>query len=614
MPTRSLSKSVQPQEAEQLQVQPWPNSLADRHRTYYAAGMTRIASPQSLPMANPGPSDEKQLIERLIAIAGHRYVLTGAAGTRRFSTGYRFGSGPVLAVVRPGTLIEQWRVLEACVAAGVIVIPQSANTGLTGGSTPHGDYDRPVVIINSLRVKGLHLLRGGEQILCLPGTTLYDLEKALAPIGREPHSVIGSSCIGASVIGGICNNSGGALIQRGPAYTELALYAQVDADGRLHLVNHLGLDLGDDPEEILDRVQDGRFAADSLHHEGRASDDRYGAHVRMIDAPTPARFNADPSRLFEASGSAGKMMLLAVRLDSFPKPQRTATFYIGTNDPAELTALRRAVLGDFASLPVSGEYIHRDAFDIAAVYGKDSYLAIRHLGTDRLPALFALKARIDGLVPRLGDRLLQFASRLFPSHLPLRMRQWRDRFEHHLILKMEGQGIEEARAYLARAFPSAQGDAYECSEQEAQAAFLHRFAVAGAAVRYRAIHAREVEDIVALDIALRRDDREWFESLPQDIEQHLLHKLYYGHFFCHVFHQDYIVRKGTDPHALEQKMLQLLDKRGAEYPAEHNVGHLYVAKPELAAHYHALDPCNCFNPGIGGTARERTGRPVDQAR
>jgi D-lactate dehydrogenase len=39
--------------------------------------------------------------------------------------------------------------------------------------------------------------------------------------------VIGSSCIGASVIGGICNNSGGSLVQRGPAYTEMSLFARL---------------------------------------------------------------------------------------------------------------------------------------------------------------------------------------------------------------------------------------------------------------------------------------------------------------------------------------------------------------------------------------------------
>jgi D-lactate dehydrogenase len=122
-------------------------------------------------------------------------------------------------------------------------------------------------------------------------------------------------------------------------------------------------------------------------------------------------------------------------------------------------------------------------------------------------------------------------------------------------------------------------------------------------VRFRAVQ-RGVEDIVALDIALRRNDQDWFEHLPPELEKPILHKLYYGHFFCHVFHQDYIIAKGHDPIAMEEEMLTLLDARGAEYPAEHNVGHLYHAKPALQAHYRALDPCNCFNPGIGKTSRK----------
>lgn len=53
------------------------------------------------------------------------------AQTRRYRTGYRFGSGRVLAVVRPDTLLEQWRTLGACVAARAIIITQASNTGLT---------------------------------------------------------------------------------------------------------------------------------------------------------------------------------------------------------------------------------------------------------------------------------------------------------------------------------------------------------------------------------------------------------------------------------------------------------------------------------------------------
>ena len=91
----------------------------------------------------------------------------------------------------------------------------------------------------------------------------------------------------------------------------------------------------------------------------------------------------------------------------------------------------------------------------------------------------------------------------------------------------------------------------------------------------------------------------------KELEKDILAKLYYGHFFCHVFHQDYIVRKGSDAKLLKQELLQLLDQRGAEYPAEHNVGHLYEAKRPLREFYESLDPTNSFNPGIGKTSKQR---------
>ena len=64
-----------------------------------------------------------------------------------YRTGFRSGEGEAEAVVLPGTLLELWRVLQAFVVAGKIVIMKVANTGLTEGSTPSGSYDRDVVII-----------------------------------------------------------------------------------------------------------------------------------------------------------------------------------------------------------------------------------------------------------------------------------------------------------------------------------------------------------------------------------------------------------------------------------------------------------------------------------
>lgn len=561
------------------------------------------------------------VIEAFSHIVGRRHVLTSADATRRYCEGYRYGKGPAIAVVRPGTLVEMWRVIEACIHADVSIIVQAANTGLTGGSTPSGDdYPGGVVIVSTTRISGLHLLDGGQQVLCLPGTTLYDLERALAPLGREPHSVIGSSCIGASVIGGVCNNSGGALVHRGPAFTQLALYGQVGQDGQLRLINHLGISLSGDAEKILDSVEKGHFEPEQVERDPDkwAHDRAYRDHVRAVDRATPARFNADPRCLFEGSGCAGKLILFAVRLDTFPKEVGTATFYIGTNNPSELTAIRRALLSSIEPLPIAGEYMHRECFDVAAVYGKDTFVAIQRLGTDRLPLLFAAKARVDALARRLrflrpgfSDRWLQRFSTLFPRHLPQRLMDYRDRFEHHLMLKMPAAALDATRELLRSLFPSSSGDWFECSQDEATKAFLHRFAAAGAAIRYRALHPDMVEDIVALDIALPRNATEWFETLPAELEAAIERKLYYGHFLCHVFHQDYVIRKGEDPLAVEHAMWALLDARGAEYPAEHNVGHLYPAKPVLAEFYRGLDPSNRLNPGIGQTTKAREWRMAE---
>ena len=398
--------------------------------------------------------DSADLVAALRAIVGNANVLTDSKATEPYRTGFRCGGGKALAVVRPRSLLEQWRVLERCIAANKIIVMQAANTGLTGGSTPaDGDYDRDVVIINTMRIAKLHVIEDGRQVICLPGATLCQLEAALEPYGREPHSVIGSSCIGASVMGGICNNSGGALVRRGPAFTQMALFARLDADGRLHLVNHLGVNLGDVPEQMLGRLERGEFgSADIEHDPGRCGSDRdYVRRVREIDSDRPARFNADRERLFEAAGSAGRMMIFAVRLDTFPKDPETQVFYVGTRDPTELTSLRRQVLSRFESLPVAGEYLHRDMFDIASVYGKDAFFTIQSLGAKRLPGFFRLKRVFDRLAS--SDRVLQWLSRLLPDHLPTRLRGFRDRFEHHLMLKMAGGGIAEAREALSRHVP-----------------------------------------------------------------------------------------------------------------------------------------------------------------
>ena len=555
---------------------------------------------------------KSRLINDLKAITGDKHILTAKWSKQQYSKGWRYGEGEALAVAKPGALLEIWQILQICVKADIIVIMQAANTGLTGGSTPDGnDYDRPIVIISTMRINEIQIINEGKQIIGFSGSTLFGLENKLAPYGREPHSVIGSSCIGASIVGGVCNNSGGALVKRGPAYTELSIYAQINLEGELVLVNDLGIKLGETPEEILNNLQTNNYTKDQVQFPDKlASDNEYKKRVRDVDASTPARYNADARRLHGASGCAGKIAVFAVRLDTYPIPKRQQVFYVGTNSSYVLGKIRRDILSKFQNLPTSGEYLHRDCYDAAKKYSKDTFVAIDKMGPSFIPKLFEIKRKVDLLSEKLkflpdnfSDRLMQFLSNFWPNHLPKRMEQYRDQYEHHWVIEMSEDGIDEANTYFKKFFKENEGSFFKCTEVEAKKAILHRFVAASAVGRYHVLNKKKSGAMMSMDIAFPRNEKDWFEKLPPEIDDLLEMKLYYGHLFCHVLHQNYIVKKGVDAEKLKEKLLKTFDTRGAEYPAEHNVGHEYFAKPTLSNFYKKLDPTNGFNPGIGRTSK-----------
>jgi len=558
-----------------------------------------------------------KIINNFIEICGKKHVLTENWNKETYCKGWRYGSGDAIAVVKPGTLLEIWKVLNICNDSNLIIIMQAANTGLTGGSTPYGEgYDRDIVIINTMRINDIHLLDNAKQIIGLTGSTLYDLERKLDPYDREPHSVIGSTSIGASIIGGVCNNSGGSLVQRGPSYTELALYARINEKGKLELINELDIYLGNEPEEILKNLEDKKYEKEDIIYSKKiASDNMYSKIVRDINSKIPARFNSDDRLLYGTSGSSGKVAVFAVRLDTYPKPKKSQVFYVGTNNSEVFWKIRRDILSKFKTLPILGDYLHRDCYDAAKKYSKDNFIVIEKLGTKFLPTLFELKRSVDLLSKKfsflpnkLSDKIMQFFSRLLPNHLPKRMENFRDLYEHHWIIEMGDEGIDEAKKYFNSFFEDNEGDFFECTEKEAKKAQLHRFVSASAFGRYQTIYEKKIGGAMSLDVAFPRNEKNWFEILPPEIDNQIELKLYYGHLFCHVLHQNYIIKKGVDPKILLDKLLKIYDERGAEYPAEHNVGHEYAAKPNLVHFYKKLDPTNSFNPGIGKTSKNKDWR------
>lgn len=579
--------------------------------------------PDSHHSSNRLSTTQASLLADLADAVGATHILTKPSQQQPYVQGALDAiTDATVAVVTPPSLVTLWRVINICAVADVIIIAQAANTSLTGGSTPNGEYDRPLVVISMQLLSGIYLFNEATELVALPASTLQQLESELTPLGREPHSVLGSSCVGASVIGGICNSSGGMLVERGPAYTEMALFARRNASGEFELVNHLGLDLGVHPEEILENLQAGTFKkeSDSASNSKVCTNQHYQHKVRDCDADTPARFNNDPNGLYEASGSAGKVIVFAVRVATFAKPKQEQTFYISSNDADTLTALRQQWLKSELNLPILAEYMHKDYNDITLRYGRDTCLSMRKLPAGKIGSLYRLQAKIGYYLKKwrlpktLPDRILQLTSAFMPPSLPATLSKQALSYKYHLIIKVadgfdrdsyknNGNNIAAAQAFLQNHIQQYQGALHVCTEPEAQALLIFRSAATAAMFRYHNLNHTEFGELLSTDIALPRNTVDWDEALPNHLQNQVSKTFYLGHFFCHVMHQDYFLKPTTNAKQFKEDLLAFYDKCHIEYPAEHNVGHVYPAKAELHYFYKKLDPTNSLNPGIGQTEK-----------
>jgi D-lactate dehydrogenase len=484
------------------------------------------------------------------------------------------------------------------------MIVQAANTGLTGGSTPAGEYDRPLVLISTEHLEGIIPIRSGEEAICIAGSTLTQLEDSISTYSRAPHSVIGSTCIGASVVGGICNNSGGALVKRGPAFTEKALFGQVDADGNLKLVNHLGVNLGTEPEQMLRNLEQRSFDIETVGEAVNPTVD-YSQHIRQTNEATPARYNADVRGLFEASGSAGKVIVFAVRLPTFCAPVEKQTFIVSTDDPELLSNLRKKLLEPTTPLPETCEYLHRNAIQLAVAYGNDVCVLLRLFGATRMPRILAFQKHSVGILGQyVTNMLAQLLGKIAPHPLPPTLRATFVKYEHHLILTAADDAIEPIEKVLANSKAEGGLNVEEAAPKDAEAAMRVRFAVAGAMVRYRNV-VRGSGELAALDFALPRNADAFFLKLPESLANSVLERADYGHFLCNVFHCDLVLGSEVASEKFEEQVKDVVEAVGGSLPAEHNFGHMYQAPMHVVAFYKSLDPTNSLNPGIGKTSRQK---------
>ena len=96
---------------------------------------------------------------------------------------------------------------------------------------------------------------------------------------------------------------------------------------------------------------------------------------------------------------------------------------------------------------------------------------------------------------------MQFLSIFWPNHLPKRIEEYREKFDHHWIIEMSDEGIDEARDYFKHFFSCSEGDFFECSDKEGKKAILHRYTAASAFGRYSKIFEHKIGGQISMDIA-----------------------------------------------------------------------------------------------------------------
>ena len=190
-------------------------------------------------------------VDGLCSDLGEAAILTGADAAP-YLTGQRgLYTGEALAVVRPTSVDETARVVQACASAGVAIVPQGGNTGMSGGSVPaaatspgpsappgasrdgRGPQPQSIVLSMSRMNRIVSVDPDRWTITAEAGATIEAVQQAAAAAGRRFAPDWGAR--GTATVGGaVATNAGGNNVLRYGTMRDHVLGLEaVLADGRV---------------------------------------------------------------------------------------------------------------------------------------------------------------------------------------------------------------------------------------------------------------------------------------------------------------------------------------------------------------------------------------------
>jgi len=553
--------------------------------------------------APPLTEPQKNLATKLEGVVGKANVKQNVD-----MMGVRLGRGTAFLVVKPGTLEEAMKALQACVDADVAIIPQGGNTSLTGGSVPRVEScDRPTVCLNLRRLNKILPIGEGDKVLCFAGAGIFDLQDMLkAKFNRDSHSVLGSIFLNPSTAAGVAFGSGGTQIRKGPAYTDRALWCKVLPNGEVKLENTLGLREAKGEEVFSYLESKDRLAVADLDPKCKApsSFPNYPEGLCQL-THEPSRWNAD-TRGTDPNRSEGKVMILATMHDTWPIPEKEKRVWVSCKTLEMANKVKHEVcISSTKTMARSCEYFNRDIYEATDMGGRICIEMINLLGMRPIGMLWDVKRFIETLpVPFASifpDKCMWWFNNLMPRSLPKELQTMGQEYDHHLLADFSeySPGEVEALMVLLDKFVASQPDGavtYHLCEGAStkMRANLFRFVMA---IAFRVYTTGKGMQGLSIDYAWPKNAKE-LPVLPAKYT--IAKRCTYSHYGCNVFHEDFVFGPEVDVEEAKHEIKHAIEEQGGRLPAEHGHGTEYHAPEATQQRWMAMDPLNVMNPGVGG--------------
>jgi FAD/FMN-containing dehydrogenase len=158
----------------------------------------------------PAELERTAIVGALVEALGADAVVTEPHELARYEQGWRYGQGKALAAVRPSSTAEVARVLALAHERGILVVPQGANTGLVGASTPDASGRMLVLSLERLSHR-IEIDPVDRTVTADGGVLLSTLDAALADKGLLFPIDLGAD---PTVGGMVATNAAGTRVLR----------------------------------------------------------------------------------------------------------------------------------------------------------------------------------------------------------------------------------------------------------------------------------------------------------------------------------------------------------------------------------------------------------------